>query len=77
MAGSAKLLHHDPVALDFVQLKPIRRAAALADATSDASTSPRISPLARSSTTRHLRFILPASFLGLSFLERRDGIPLI
>ena len=49
-------------------------AAALADATSEASTSPRISPLLRSSTTRQRRFIRPASLAGLSFLlDRRDG----
>ena len=42
------------------------------------STSPSISPLLRSKTTRHRRFIRPASFLGLSFLlGRRGGMPLI
>jgi hypothetical protein len=39
-------------------------AAALADATSGASTVPRISPLARGKTTRQRRFIGPASFAG-------------
>jgi hypothetical protein len=71
---STKLLHHDPVALDFVEIK-LDRCGRLAVATSGASTVPRISPLLRSRTTRHRRFIRPASFAGLSFLlERRDGI---
>jgi hypothetical protein len=30
--------------------------------------------LARGKTTRQRRFIRPASFAGVSFLERRDGI---
>jgi hypothetical protein len=67
-----KFLHHDPVALDFVQIK-LDRAAASADATSGASTVPRISPLARSRTTRQRRFIRPASLAGLSFLLVRRG----
>jgi hypothetical protein len=49
-------------------------AAASAVATSGASTSPRISPLLRSRTTRQRRLIRPASFAGLSFLLERRGV---
>ena len=58
-------------------LEMAARFQALADATSGASTVPRISPLARNRTTGQRRFIRPASFAGLSFLERRDGMRLI
>ena len=69
---SGEFLHHDPVALDFVQTN-LDRAAALAAATSGASTVPRILPLARNRTTRQRRFIRPASLAGLSFLLDRRG----
>src|SRR4029079_6845073 len=62
------------IRLRWISSSPNWTAAALADATSGASTSPRISPLARSRTTRQRRFIRPASFAGLSFFGRRDGI---
>ena len=74
---SDKFLHHDPVALDIIQIKLDRcgclgrRHIGRLDLTED-------SPLLRSRTTRQRRFTLPASFAGLSsLLERRDGMPLI
>ena len=51
-------------------------AAALADATSGASTSPGFR-LVRSRTTRQRRFIRPASLAGVSFLLERRGIAAI
>ena len=70
--GLAKLLHHDPVALDFVQIK-LDRCGCLGrrhiggfDRTEDFA-------LVRSRTTRQRRFIRPASVAGLSFLLERRG----
>ena len=52
--NSRQLLHHDAVALDLVQIE-LDRGGRLCRATSGASTVPRISPLARSRTTRQRR----------------------
>ena len=67
--SSSQHLHHDPVALDFVQIK-LDPEAALAAATSVASTVLRISPLARNMTTRQRRFIRRASLAGVSLVRR-------
>ncbi|MGB9051458.1 MAG: ABC transporter substrate-binding protein [Pseudolabrys sp.] len=73
--------HPQPSSCTMIRLRWISSksnwtaAAALAAATSGASTSPRISPLLRSRTTRQRRFIRRASLPGLSFLlDRRDGM---
>jgi hypothetical protein len=72
---SAKLLHHDPVALDFVQIKLVR-CSRLGRRHIGRLASPRISPLARRRTTRQRRFIRLASLAGVSLLvQRRGGMP--